>query len=86
MIAKIENGFETTINGLDASDAFKTLGAPAAIYLPGTGLVVTPPLDLIATPQVSPFHQVITPAEAAATHKRKHRASARSPESARRIR
>ena len=70
-IVKIENHFEDTVNGLDAADAFNTLGSPVGVYLPGTGVVVTMPLDLIATPRVSPFHQIITPVEKTNTHKRK---------------
>jgi hypothetical protein len=63
-IAKLEAGFEDSIKSLDPKDPFVLLGACSGIYIKGYGAVFTTPLDLISTPRVTPFAQVITKAQA----------------------
>jgi tetrahydromethanopterin S-methyltransferase subunit B len=63
-IAKLEAGFEDSIKTLDPKDPFVLLGACSGIYVKGYGVVFTTPLDLISTPRVTPFAQVISKAQA----------------------
>jgi hypothetical protein len=71
VVATIESAFESKMKGLDANEQFVLLGATSGVYVTGVGIVFTTPMDLIATPQVSPFHQVITKAESDSVHKKK---------------
>ena len=63
-IPKLEAGFEDSIKALDPKDPFVLLGACSGIYVKGYGVVFTTPLDLISTPRVTPFAQVISKAQA----------------------
>jgi hypothetical protein len=69
VIAKIESGFEDRLRALDSSEPFVLLGATSGVYVSGYGMVFTTPLDLAATPQVSPFEPVIPKTKAVAVHK-----------------
>ena len=70
-ISELETAFEERVKSLDRNDTFVLLGTATGVYLNGIGMVFTTPIDLIATPQYSPFHQVISKDEAALAHKRK---------------
>ncbi len=59
-IPKLEATFEDAVKALDSRDPFIPLGACSGIYVKGYGVVFTTPLDLMATPRVTPFSQVIT--------------------------
>ncbi len=70
-IAKFEFAFEERLRNLDPQTPFMLLGATVGIYLPGYGAVFTTPLDLMNTPQISPFQPVITNQQKVSVHTRK---------------
>ncbi len=71
LVAGIESAFESKLKALDPKDPVNLLGATAGVYVKGVGMFFTTPMDLVITPQLTPFHTVITPAEKSATHAQK---------------
>jgi hypothetical protein len=68
-------GVEKTIDGRFAQastlDAFDLLGTTRGVYLEGYGAVFSTELNLIMSPNVSPFHQSFTKIEMTRVHDRK---------------
>jgi hypothetical protein len=65
---------EKTCDGrLEASapDAFELLGSTRAVYLEGYGAVFSAEVNLIVSPNLSPFHQSFTKIEITRIHDRK---------------
>jgi hypothetical protein len=52
-------------------DSFYLLGTARGVYLEGYGVVFSTELNLIVSPNLSPFHQSFTPIEKARIHDRK---------------
>jgi hypothetical protein len=66
-----EKRLDTKLSQVGGKDKVYILGLARGLYLPGYGTVFTQEIDLIETPRPNPFHQQITPQEAAAVHQRK---------------
>ncbi|HLI85986.1 MAG TPA: hypothetical protein VKV17_18875 [Bryobacteraceae bacterium] len=66
-----EKHLDTKLSQVGGKDKVYILGLARGLYLAGYGAVFTQELDLIETPHLNPFHQQITPQEAAAVRQRK---------------
>jgi hypothetical protein len=72
-LAGIEKNFDGRLARANAPDSFDLLGSTRGVYLEGYGVVFSTELDLMVTPNLSPFHQHFTPVEIARVHDRKLR-------------
>jgi len=70
-IVGIEKNFDGRFSRPYSPDAFDLLGATRGVYLEGYGAVFTTELNLIISPNLSPFHQSFTNLEKARIHDRK---------------
>jgi hypothetical protein len=68
-LAGIEKNFDGRFSR--AVDSFDLLGATRGVYLEGYGAVFSTELNLILSPNLSPFHQSFTKLEIARIHDRK---------------
>ena len=71
------SGVEKTIDGhfarANTPDSFELLGNTRGVYLEGFGAVFSTELNLIVSPNLSPFRPLFTKAEIARVHERKLR-------------
>jgi hypothetical protein len=67
-LASVEKNFDGRFYTLEA---FDLLGATRGVYLEGYGAVFSTELNLIVSPNLSPFHQSFTKIEIARIHDRK---------------
>jgi hypothetical protein len=70
-VSDAEKRLDTKLSQVGGKDKVYILGLARGLYLAGYGTVFTQEIDLIETPRPNPFHQQITPPEAAAVHQRK---------------
>ena len=70
-ISDAEKRLDTKLDQVGGKDKVYILGLTRGLYLAGYGAVFTQEVDLIESPHPNPFHQQITPQEAAVVHKRK---------------
>jgi len=70
-LATVEKNFDGRFARAYTPDAFDILGATRGVYLEGYGAVFTTELNLIVSPNISPFHQSFTKIEIARIHERK---------------
>jgi len=70
-LASIEKTCDGRFLRANAPDSFYLLGNTRGVYLQGYGVVFSTELDLIMTPNVSPFHQSFTQQEKERIHARK---------------
>ena len=67
----LEKNFDDGLKAAGGNDPIELLGGTRGLYLDGYGVVFTTEISLIFTPSINPFHQQVTPQEAANVHKRK---------------
>lgn len=72
-LAGLERNFDGRMVRANAPDSFDLLGSTRAVYLEGYGVVFSAEVNLIISPNLTPFHQRFTPAELARVHERKVR-------------
>ncbi|MBZ5726979.1 MAG: hypothetical protein LAP87_18530 [Acidobacteriia bacterium] len=70
-LSDLEKGFDARLSSAGGADPMVLLGNTRGLCLNGYGAIFTTDAELIGTPRITPFHQQITPAEKADTHKRK---------------
>ncbi len=70
-LAAIEKNFDGRFTRAYTADAFDLLGSTRGVYLEGYGAVFSTELNLIMSPNLSPFHQSFTKIEIARIHDRK---------------
>lgn len=70
-LAGIEKSFDQRLESASVSDPFDLLGTTRGVYLEGYGAVFSAELNLIVSPNLSPFHQRFTKQEIARIHERK---------------
>jgi len=70
-LAGVEKNFDGRFATAYTPDAFDLLGATRGVYLEGYGAVFSTELNLIVSPNLSPFHQSFTKIEIARIHQRK---------------
>ncbi len=70
-IAALEKTFDTRLKRASVVEPLDLLGTTRGIYLPGYGVVFTSEVDLIISPNISPFHQSFTKQEIARIRARK---------------
>jgi hypothetical protein len=70
-VAGAEKRLDAKIAGVGGKEKVYILGLTRGLYLAGYGAVFTQEIDLIESPHPNPFHQQITPQEAAAVRRRK---------------
>ena len=70
-LAGIEKTFDGRFLRANAPDSFDLLGATRGVYLEGYGAVFSAELNLIVTPNLSPFHPAFTAQEKSRIHARK---------------
>ena len=67
----LERSFDGRIARANAPDSFDLLGPTRSVYLDGYGVVFSTELNLILSPNISPFHQSFTQIEKTRIHDRK---------------
>jgi len=72
-ITGLEKSFDGRIERANAPDSFYLLGPTRGVYLEGYGVVFSTELDLIVSPNLSPFHQSFTKIEIVRIHDKKLR-------------
>jgi hypothetical protein len=72
-LASVEKSFDGRFTRAYTLDAFDLLGTTRGVYLEGYGAVFSAELNLIMSPNISPFHQTFTKVEIARIHDRKVR-------------
>jgi len=70
-LAAVEKSIDTRFARAYTPEAFELLGPTRGVYLESYGAVFSTELNLIVTPNVSPFRQSIGKAEIARIHERK---------------
>ncbi len=70
-LASVEKSFDGGLATAYTPDAFDLLGNTRGVYLEGYGAVFSTELNLIVSPNLSPFHQSFTKIETARIHDRK---------------
>ena len=70
-LASVERSFDGRLERANAPDSFLLLGPTRGVYLPGYGVVFSTEVNLIVSPNLSPFHQSFTKIEIARIHGRK---------------
>jgi hypothetical protein len=70
-LAGVEKNFDSRIARANPPDSFDLLGSTRGLYLEGYGAVFSTELNLIAIPNLTPFHPVFTKPEVARVHERK---------------
>ena len=70
-LVSVEKNFDGRLARAYTPDIFDILGATRGVYLEGCGAVFSTELNLILSPNVSPFHQSFTKIEIARIHDRK---------------
>ncbi|HEY7388804.1 MAG TPA: hypothetical protein VH640_09860 [Bryobacteraceae bacterium] len=70
-VADTEKRLDAKIAQVGGKEKVYVLGLTRGLYLAGYGAVFTQEVDLIESPHPNPFHQQITPQEAAAVRQRK---------------
>lgn len=70
-VADAEKRLDTKLAEVGGKEKVYILGLTRGLYLAGYGAVFTQEIDLIESPHPNPFHQQITPQEAAAVRQRK---------------
>ena len=70
---QLEKRFDDQLGRTGGLDHVYLLGSTRALYLDGYGVVATAEVDLIQSPNTSPFHMEMTPQEIASVHERKIR-------------
>ena len=72
-LAGLEKSFDGRLERANAPDSFYLLGPTRGVYLEGYGVVFSAEVNLIVSPNLSPFHQSFTKVEIARIHDRKLR-------------
>jgi hypothetical protein len=72
-LAGLERSFDSRLERANAPDSFYLLGPTRAVYLEGYGVVFSAEINLIISPNLSPFHQSFTKIEKTRIHDRKLR-------------
>jgi len=70
-LADLEKSFDGHLEKASITDPFDLLGTTRGVYLAGYGAVFSAELNLIVSPNLSPFHQRFTKQEIARIHDRK---------------
>jgi hypothetical protein len=70
-LATVEKSFDGRFARAFTPDSFELLGPTRGVYLEGYGAVFSAELNLIMSPNISPFHQSFTKIEIARVHDRK---------------
>ena len=70
-LADLEKSFDGHIEQANTADPFDLLGTTRGVYLEGYGAVFSAEVNLIVSPNLSPFHQRFTKQEIARIHERK---------------
>ncbi len=70
-LASLEKGFDIHIERANVTDPFDLLGTTRGVYIEDFGVVFSAELNLIVSPNLSPFHQSFTKQEIARIHERK---------------
>jgi hypothetical protein len=70
-MVKLEQAFDAKVSKISATDPMEVLSSTQGVYLEGFGAVFTVQLDLIMTPAINPFRQVMTKPEIARVRARK---------------
>jgi hypothetical protein len=70
-LAAVEKTFDQRLEKASITDPFDLLGTTRGVYLEGYGAVFSAELNLIVSPNLSPFHQRFTKQEIARIHDRK---------------
>jgi hypothetical protein len=70
-LSSIEKSFDNRLARANLPDSFDILGTTRGVYLAGFGAVFSAELNLVVTPNLSPFHPVFTKQEIARIHDRK---------------
>lgn len=71
MLAGVEKSFDGRLLRANTPDSFDLLGTTRGVYLDGYGAVFSAELNLIVTPNLSPFHPAFTKLEISRIHTRK---------------
>src|SRR5581483_4072225 len=70
-LSSIEKNLDNHLARANVPDSFDILGTTRGVYLAGFGAVFSAELNLVVTPNLSPFHPVFTKQEIARIHDRK---------------
>jgi hypothetical protein len=70
-LATVEKDFDGRLTRVNTPDSFDLLGPTRGVYLEGYGVVFSAEVNLVVTPNLSPFHQQFTKAEIERWHERK---------------
>ncbi|HTQ57642.1 MAG TPA: hypothetical protein VMI94_24405 [Bryobacteraceae bacterium] len=70
-LAAVERDFDGRLTRANTPDSFDLLGPTRGVYLEGYGAVFSAEVNLVVTPNLSPFHQRFTKPEIARWHDRK---------------
>lgn len=70
-LASIEKDFDGRLTRVGGPDSFDLLGPTRGVYVEGYGVVFSSEVNLILSPNLSPFHQQFTKIEIARIHDRK---------------
>ncbi len=70
-LSSVEKSFDGRLMRFNAPDSFDLLGPTRGVYLEGYGAVFSAEVNLIVSPNLSPFHQHFTKIEIARIHDRK---------------
>jgi hypothetical protein len=81
----VEKAMDKRLELTFSEDPLVLLGDTRGVYLAGYGVVLTAEVNLVNSPGISPFHQVITPEEKVRLHARKLQRLAKLKESVRTI-
>ncbi|HLY18276.1 MAG TPA: hypothetical protein VKR61_13680 [Bryobacteraceae bacterium] len=73
VLAGLERAFDGRLERANAPDSFYLLGSTRGVYLEGYGVVFSAEINLIVSPNLSPFHQSFTKIEITRIHDRKVR-------------
>jgi len=72
-LAGVEKSIDGRLAHANTPDSFDLLGPTRGVYLEGYGVVFSTEVNLIVSPNLSPFHQSFTPVEVTRIRARKQR-------------
>ena len=70
-LAVLEKSYDRRVARANTPDSFDLLGSTRGVYLEGYGVVFSTEVNLIVSPNLTPFHPVFSPNEKARVHDRK---------------
>ena len=73
VVETLEKHFDGSMARAGASEPFEVMGGTVGVYLAGYGAVFTSQVNLIVSPNVSPFRLKMSPEEVSRVHERKLR-------------